>query len=284
MSAEKALLGTREIIEKFGDLKAVYSFYIEFRRRLEVLRLVEAYCNPGSTVLDIGAQPFIISCALRKMGYNVIAFDVYPGPYKKIAEACDVGVVRCDLERDELGVSNADCAVFTEVLEHLHYYYVPLILSKINKALKRGGVLVLTTPNAASLFRRLRLLLGIQSLYRYHVREYTMSEVLILLREAGFEVVKAYYSIVNDLAFIDADPEEYLKIASFKELLQVAIRRPTKRNTLKALSIPHSTAKAKPKTANSSRCSKGSRTSNTSTRDLGVVEPPIIPRRCSSNV
>jgi len=93
------------------------------------------YC---STVLDLGAQTFIISCALRKMGYNVVAFDVYPEPYRKIAEACNISVVRCDLERDELGVSSADCAVFTEVLEHLHYYYAPLVLSKINKALKLG--------------------------------------------------------------------------------------------------------------------------------------------------
>ena len=238
MSAEKALLSVKEVVRLFGDQKAVHSFYIEFRRRLEVLKLVEAYCNPGSTVLDLGAQPFIISCALRKMGYDVVAFDVYPESYRKISEACNISVVRCDLERDELGVSGADCAVFTEVLEHLHYYYVPLVLSKINKALKLGGILVLTTPNVASLFRRLRLLLGIQPIYRYHVREYTMSEVLTLLREAGFEVVKAYYSIVNDLAFIDANPEEYLKIASYKDLLQVAIRRPTKQNILRLLAYP----------------------------------------------
>lgn len=38
-----------------------------------------------------------------------------------------------------------------------------------------------------------------------------MREVVSLLREAGFEVIKAYYSIVNDLTYIDADPEEYPK-------------------------------------------------------------------------
>jgi hypothetical protein len=59
-----------------------------------------------------------------------------------------------------------------------------------------GGVSILTTPNIASLFSRLRLLLGKQPIYHYHVREYTMREVVSLLREAGFEVIKAYYSIV----------------------------------------------------------------------------------------
>jgi len=238
MIAREALLSVREIVERFGDSKAIQSYYFEFGRRLEVLKLVEEWCKQGSTILDLGAQPFIISCALRKMGYNVIAFDVDPEPYMRIAEACNVNVVRCDLERDELGVDNADCAVFTEVLEHLHYYYVPLVLNKINRALKCGGVLILTTPNIASLFRRLRLLLGIQPIYHYHVREYTMREVISLLREAGFEITKAYYSIVNDLTLIDTDPEEHLRISSFKDLVRIVLKKPTKLNILRLLAYP----------------------------------------------
>jgi 2-polyprenyl-3-methyl-5-hydroxy-6-metoxy-1,4-benzoquinol methylase len=199
MNAREALLSVKEVVEKFGDSKAVHSYYLEFGRRLEVLKLVEEHCKQGLTVLDLGAQPFIISCALKKMGFNITAFDIDPEPYIEIADACGVSVVRCDLEKDELNVNNADCVVFSEVLEHLHYYYVPLVLSKINKALKLEGVLILTTPNIASLFRRLRLLLGIQPQYRFHVHEYTMKEIVALLREAGFEIIKAYYSIVNDL-------------------------------------------------------------------------------------
>jgi SAM-dependent methyltransferase len=238
MNAREALLSIKEIVERFGNSRAVHSYYLEFGRRLEVLKLVEEYCGQGSTVLDLGAQPFIISCALRKMEYNVIAFDIDPEPYMRIAKACRVDVVKCGLERDELDINNADCAVFTEVLEHLHYYYVPLVLSKINRALKLGGVLVLTTPNIASLFRRLRLLLGIQPTYHYHVREYTMKEVVSLLREAGFEITKAYYSVVNDLTFIDADPEEHLRISSFKDLVSIVLKKPTKLNILRLLAYP----------------------------------------------
>jgi SAM-dependent methyltransferase len=238
MDSREALLSVKEVIERFGDSRAVHSYYLEFGRRLEVLKLIEGCCGQGSTVLDLGAQPFIISCALRKMGYDVVAFDIDPEPYMRIAEACDVNVVRCDLEKDELGVDNADCAVFTEVLEHLHYYYVPLVLSKINKALKLGGALVLTTPNIASVFRRLRLLLGKQPIYRYHVREYTLGEVVEVVREAGFEVVEAYYSLVEDLTYIDAGPEDYLRVSNFVDLVRVAIRRPTKLNVLRALAYP----------------------------------------------
>jgi 2-polyprenyl-3-methyl-5-hydroxy-6-metoxy-1,4-benzoquinol methylase len=238
MNARKALLSVKEVVERFGDSRAVHSYYLEFGRRLEVLKLVEGWCRKGSTVLDLGAQPFIISCALKRMEYNVVAFDIDPEPYMRIAEACNVNVVRCDLERDELGVDNADCAVFTEVLEHIHYYYVPLVLSKINKALRPGGALILTTPNIASLFRRLKLLLGIQPVYRHHVREYTMNEVLNMLKEAGFKIVKAHYSIVNDLTFVDADPYDYLRISGFKELIKIAFKKPTRLNILRLLAYP----------------------------------------------
>jgi hypothetical protein len=65
-----------------------------------------------------------------------------------------------------------------------------------------------------------------------------MSKVLTLLREVGFEAVKAYYSMVNDLTFIDANPEEHLKISSFKDLVRIALKKPTKLNTLRLLATP----------------------------------------------
>jgi predicted SAM-dependent methyltransferase len=90
----------------------------------------------------------------------------------RISGVCNVNVVRRGLERDELSVNNVDCVVFIEFLEHLHYYYVPLVLSKIIRALKPGRVLILTTPSIASLFKRLRLLLGVQPIYQYRERVY----------------------------------------------------------------------------------------------------------------
>jgi len=234
----KALLYVEELVRRFGDCKAIHSFYLEFGRRLEVLKLVKAYCRQASTILDVGAQPFIVSCALKRMGYRVIAFDIEPEAYMEIAKACGVDAVKCDLERDELTITDADCAVFTDVLEHLHYYYAPMVLAKISKALKIGGYLVLTTPNVASLFRRLRLLLGRQPIYRHHVREYTMGEVLEMVGEAGFDIIEAYYSAVNDLTLIDAELEKYPRIRSYIDLLRIAIRKPTKLNVLRALSYP----------------------------------------------
>jgi len=97
MLADEALRSVEDIVEGLGDEKIIGSYYLEFNRRLEVLRLVEKYCEPGATLLDLGAQSFIISCALKRMGYNVIAIDAEPEPYLSIAESCGVDVVKCDL-------------------------------------------------------------------------------------------------------------------------------------------------------------------------------------------
>jgi len=45
MNAREALLSVKETVERFGDSRAVHSYYLEFGRRLEVLKLIEEYCG-----------------------------------------------------------------------------------------------------------------------------------------------------------------------------------------------------------------------------------------------
>ncbi|MEM0245046.1 MAG: methyltransferase domain-containing protein [Zestosphaera sp.] len=240
MDAREALLRIKDVIEHYGDEKVKHSFYLEFGRRLLVLQLVEEYCQKGGFVIDLGAQPFIMSCALKLMGYEVIAYDYDPEPYLSFAKMFDVKVVKCDLERDslDLGSGSVDCAVLSEVLEHLHPYYVNHILNEVNRVLKIRGRFIITTPNIASLFRRMKLLLGMQPQYRFHVHEYTKDEVERLLIEHGFKIVKSFYTEVNDLFLLEATPEDYLNLRNYWGLLRVAIKRPTRLNVLRATAYP----------------------------------------------
>jgi len=162
MNPREALLSVRGVVESLGDERVKNSYYLEFHRRSLVLELASRYCQ-GGRVVDVGASPFILSCALKSMGFNVVAVDYNPEEYKQIAETCGVSIVKADLEKDAipLGDGWADCAVFTEVIEHINPYYVGHTLAEINRVLKPHGMLILTTPNIASLFRRLRLMLGL---------------------------------------------------------------------------------------------------------------------------
>jgi len=238
MNPREALLSVRKVVESLGDERVRTSYYLEFHRRLLVLELASRYCQ-GGRVVDVGASPFILSCALKSIGFDVVAVDYDPEEYKRIAETCGVSIAKADLEKDAIPLEGgwADCAVFTEVIEHINPYYVGHTLTEINRVLKPQGALILTTPNIASLFRRLRLMLGLQPQYRYHVHEYTKSEVEQLLQQYGFNIVESFYSDINDLTFVDAR-DEYLALGSYPRLLALAIKRPTKLNLLRAATYP----------------------------------------------
>ncbi len=154
------------------------------------------------------------------MGYKVTAVDCDPAEYSAVASACCVKTVRADLEKDRLDLADAsvDCAVFTEVLEHLNPYYVEYTMSEVSRVLKPGGKLILTTPNIAS--------------------QYTKKDVVELLERYGFMVLEARYSEVNDLTYVNPEPGEYLKLKSYLDLLKLAARKPTKLNMLRALACP----------------------------------------------
>jgi len=100
--------------------------------------------------------------------------------------------------------------VMAEVLEHV-YTAPELFLSKMRHWLQPGGVLVIQTPNAVFLPKRLKMLFGIHPFERIrqnpanpgHFREYTLSELTHIARLSGYTVDSSsrrnYFSPPNRL-------------------------------------------------------------------------------------
>ncbi|MEM6740205.1 MAG: methyltransferase domain-containing protein [Pseudomonadota bacterium] len=113
-----------------------------------------------------------------------------------------VAILSIDYERDPLPFADQSCdgVLLCEVIEHfvldpLHCFH------EINRVLKPGGFLVVTTPNAASWFAIYQALAqnhpsrwpvysGDQTKARNHIhaREYLVTDLGALLDAAGFEV------------------------------------------------------------------------------------------------
>jgi len=74
-----------------------------------------------------------------------------------------------------------------------------------------------------------------RSKHFFHVRECIKKEVVELFERYGFRVLEARYSEVNNLTFVDAESGEHVKLKSYRDLLKIATRKPTKLNILKAL-------------------------------------------------
>ena len=161
-------------------------------RRYELLFELARAASP-STVLVVG--PSHDSVLLR---------DVLPGVGIDTLGWADHRFPRTDGERHvehdlndpeypELGPY--DLIVCGEVLEHLHVAPAP-VLRHFASALSPGGRLILQTPNATALPKRLRMLLG-QNPYDPirdeernpgHFHEYTVGELLRAVESSGLEV------------------------------------------------------------------------------------------------
>lgn len=155
-------------------------------------------------VLDVGAGPGALSVALASVLGGRYELSDYVEPTPRLREALTrhgIGnFVRCDLSaRDPFaGIQGGrDLVLFVEVLEHLLVNPVPL-LRRLGGLLRPGARLLLTTPNQGRLHNRLRLAGGhaIREGNAFpdddqptfgHVQEYTVDEMLGLVRRAGLE-------------------------------------------------------------------------------------------------
>jgi SAM-dependent methyltransferase len=115
-----------------------------------------AYPNPsGVSVLDLGAGTGAMSQALLRMGFDVTPADLFPENFMLPEPKCRR--VHCD-EPFPFDDGQFDCVVSIEVIEHLERQFD--YVRQINRILKPGGRLLLSTPNVLNLASRLKYLLS----------------------------------------------------------------------------------------------------------------------------
>lgn len=166
--------------------------YIEmhFERLLDTLNLVHRLLPRGGTMLDYSAMGFF-SHAVGRLVDGVTQVNVSGVNFE------------LDDYAERYGTARFDLCLNTEVLEHL-LFDPSQMFACINRMLKPGGHLVVSTPNAVSMANAVRLLNGSapslwnqlnatsKQYFERHNRDWTPFEVATLLQEHGFEVLEAF--------------------------------------------------------------------------------------------
>ncbi len=169
--------------------------------------------GPGKSVLELGCYLQMTPALKRFLSYEEVR-GAYYGPAgqtdSKVVRSSDGQEFGCeidlfDAEKDAYPYPDAcfDTVLCCELVEHL--YFDPMhMMAEINRVLKPGGHVVLTTPNITSL-RALDAALsgyhpGLFHVYvkpdahgvidPRHNREYAPRDVVTLFSSAGFEVVR----------------------------------------------------------------------------------------------
>lgn len=201
-----------------------YSFLLDLLRKHGL--------GPGSTLLDIG-RARSTSLIHEQFGISVdsLGFDEDRSTPEGRHFAFDLNNAQ-DPDRWRDDMPRYDFVVMAEVLEHL-YTAPQLTLGFVKTLLADGGHLILQTPNAASLPKRLKLLLGrhpyeairLDSTDPGHYREYTQAELLDLAAETGFDVEETIVRAYFDARFADHGAEGQAHAPLLRGRLKNAINK-----------------------------------------------------------
>lgn len=179
----------------------------EYRFKKTMELCTEHVPNRESVVLDIG--PSYLTEMLSSYYDTIYSLGVNPeqddGGHRGLSSLSNIPHILFDLnEASEVNTypeyySKFDMVVFSETIEHLYTApeYSLLMLAYL---LKPDGIIIVTTPNAASLGKRARLLLGINPYERIrfsiqnpgHYREYTRNDLIEIGGNIGLSVKKCY--------------------------------------------------------------------------------------------
>lgn len=128
----------------------------------------------------------------------------HPDAYEKAFREYNCQFVAADICKEPLPFSDGQFLVvtFSEVLEHLPVERVNFVLSEIARVIRPNGILLVSSPNQASLENRVRLLRGKSILAMPdesdsaggvfgHIRLYTPAEMKSALLKLGFRLERS---------------------------------------------------------------------------------------------
>lgn len=169
-------------------------------------------------ILDIGTGIGLMPLAIKKLGLDVAGLDYFIFPesdnkmfgltqIEKIQEIWKkngITVFNSNIYASELpkDLSHIDVIISEATIEHLKD--PKRFLDTCHALLNPGGYLLITTPNIATLLKRIRFLFGkspmwpINEFYASgetftgHWREYTQDELEYMCKQSGFSLLKSY--------------------------------------------------------------------------------------------
>jgi 2-polyprenyl-3-methyl-5-hydroxy-6-metoxy-1,4-benzoquinol methylase len=213
--------------------------YNRFHRTLEICK--ELVSDPLARVLDVGPSYFTTLLAQEYKDVSTLGLDTmtdHGGHRNASALALALPHVKFELNNSRdirhwpKVARPFDLIVYAETLEHLHTA-PEYSLAFLGSLLTEKGILLVTTPNAAMIMKRLILLLKGKNPYEQirliaenpgHYREYTMKELIDIGTRSQLDPVYAeYINFYASTNFIYG----FLKClkSTFKDSFVIAFRR-----------------------------------------------------------
>jgi SAM-dependent methyltransferase len=197
--------------------------------------------------LEVGLAGGVLAFALQKQFkldklYTLehpTAYTLYKKSFLKKLIENKIILESVDLKRGTLPWKDNffDFIFCCDVLEHLIPSDIPIVVSELKRTLKKGGHLIIVTPNIASLLKRINLLRGknpIEFDLRLHegatyghIREYSLLEMSEIARMAGFENKKNRYFMIDSKRSVFTRIEDFFSkiIPSLSNTIEIILKK-----------------------------------------------------------
>ncbi len=168
--------------------------YIYREKAYNALRRLDPENRPVK-LLDIGCENGSFALRLKLLGYDVYGLEIRSAEAKEARKKGIKAFVGSAEETFPFPDNFFNAVYAGDVIEHL--YDTDFFIREVRRVLKLGGVFIVTTPNLASLYNRIRLLFGklpVGSEVRLgrdnagHIRNYTFPALEQQLRDHRFAV------------------------------------------------------------------------------------------------
>lgn len=203
-------------------MKEKYENYMSRQREtnFEKIWFIQAYdlikrssnFTSGNIILDVGCGNGEFSEILRKnLNVKPIGIDVSSYYVQRMKDrGYEAYVINLEDGTLPLKDNSIDGAVCLETIEHI--YDTDNVLSEINRVLKWGGELVISTPNVMNIhYRLLYLFKGIPPWKEgHHVRFFTKRRIEQYLLMNGFDIVGSNHYCSNHYCLVFKRPPERL--------------------------------------------------------------------------
>jgi SAM-dependent methyltransferase len=166
-------------------------------------------------VLDVGSGGGILASILSALGHEVCAVDFFDRTGNATYQMHPITFKVCNVEADPLPFEDGyfDAISCCQTFEHFTHSHLPPLL-EMKRKLAPGGLIEIDVPNAACLRNRSRMLRGKHITWDYlehyvhvqpsvykgreyypnrHNREFTKSELGLLLKAAGFDAIQVTF-------------------------------------------------------------------------------------------
>jgi len=168
--------------------------------------------NSGARILDAPCgAPAALTLALRAQGFDAVGADIDPEAAARLGAAFKKTNLDAPLPWPD---GSFDAVMSTEGIEHLENHFS--FLREVYRILKRGGILVLTTPNITALRSRVRFL-GSGFFGRdarplnetarhplHHIGLATFPELRYELRVSGFQIQALSHTHIKPISYFYA--------------------------------------------------------------------------------